>query len=177
MDEPTITPGAVGSQDEGPDNLLEQLAAKRREISEIKETFIPIPGYDREPPMLLAKYRLLDGPEIARIGNKIRRETKNNWDRQVHGAIDTFIAACVGIFVDKGDGEPPVPLTLNGEEITGYTEAFASALQFEAETARGIVLGVFAHNEIAISQHSFLLNRWFSDTSIDVTKEFLEGNL
>lgn len=162
-------------------NLLGQLAAKRREISTTRETFIPVPGYDREPPLLLIKYRLLEGPELTMIGEKIRREVRGSWDRQMFAAVDTFIAACVGIFVDKGDGKP-VPVTYEGFPITGFNEDLAKALQFRDElpdppSARSVVFGLFASNDVAISQHNYVLNRWFSDTSINVSEEMLAGNL
>lgn len=161
-----------------PDTLLEQLAAKRDEIAATKDTFIPIAGYDREPPLLLAHYRLLEGPELAQIASKIRTEFKSRWDRSINAAIDTLIAACDGIYVDKGDGKP-VPLQLNGQPITGFDDNLAEALKFadklrENFNHRDVVLGLFT-NELAISEHNFRLNRWFGDTSSDVTEDFL-GN-
>jgi len=179
-DETTQRVGAVG--DDAPTTLLDQLASKRKEIADIRETFVPIPGYDKEPPLLLAKYRLLEGPELDRIGSRVRRDVKGRWDRQITAAIDTFIAACEGIYVDTGDGAGPRPLTLNGEPITGYTEELAQALKFASElpspaTARSVVLGLFTNNDVAISSHAMVLSRWFADTSIDVSQEMLEGNL
>jgi hypothetical protein len=165
--------------DADPTNLLEQLAAKRKEISENKETFIPIPGYDREPPLLLARYRLLEGPELAGIGQKVSREIKARWDRQLFAAIDTFIAACIGIYVDKGDGKPE-PLTVNGDPVLGFDESLAEALHYKSELSqpvrgRDVVLGLFGKNDVMITNHAMQLNRWFGDTTVDVSQEFL-GN-
>jgi hypothetical protein len=179
-DEDTGVAGAVGS--DAPNTLLDQLAAKRKEISETRETMVPIPGFDKDPPLLLAKYRLLEGPELDRIGTQVRRQVKGRWERQITAAIDTFVAACEGIYVDKGDGSGPQPLTLDGVPITGYTEELARALQFADQlpnppTARSIVLGLFTNNDVAISTHAMVLSRWFADTSVDVSQELLEGNL
>lgn len=167
--------------EEQPETLLDQLAAKRKEISENKETFLPVPGYDKEPPLLLIKYRLLDGPDLAKIGQRVRKQFKGQWDRQLFGAIDTFIAACLGIYVDLGDGNPK-PLTVKGEPVTGFTRDLAEGMEFadelaDADVHRNVVIGLFAKNDVAISQHNYLLSRWMADTSIDVSSEMFEGNL
>lgn len=168
--------------DESPNSIGDQLAAKRKNISENRETYIPIPGYDREAPILLARYRLLEGPELSRIGDKVRRDSKNKWERQIHAQIDMFVAACLGLYVDLDDGNPPKPLTYEGEPVMGFNEDLAKALGFRSElpdpaTARSVVYGLFVKNDVAISTHGYMLNRWFSDTSLDVSQEFSEGNL
>lgn len=176
-DDPTVLERQLVDQ---PDSLLEQLAAKREEISNKKETFIPIPGYDVDPPLLLAKYRLLEGPELAGIADKARRETKSRWDRGMTAGLDTILMACIGIFVDTGNGKP-VPLTLNGQEITGFNDDLAVALKFndklpEGFVHRDVLYGLFGGNEVAIAEHNFRLNRWFGNTSIDVSQDLFGGN-
>jgi hypothetical protein len=176
------TPVEEVLSDKEPENLLEQLAAKRREISENREIDIPVPGYDSEPPLLLIRYRLLDGQTLTLIGSKIRRQTGDRWHRALNAALDTFIASCVGFYVDLGDGVVQ-PLTYKGEHITGFTVDLAEALQFTKDlpdnpTNRHVALGLFAGNDVAVTQHSFMLNRWFQNTSIDINEEMLlEGNL
>lgn len=172
----------LGARDDEPTNLLEQLAAKRKELSETKETFIPVPGYDRHPPLLLVRYKMLTGPELNMIGEKIRREVKDRLQRSLLAAADTFIAAAVGLFVDQGDNTPPEPLTYQGEPITGFTPELAEALQFSGElsnppTARSIVFKLFADNDSALAKHNYMLNRWFTDPTLDVDEEMAEGNL
>lgn len=172
----------VGLRNDSAPSLLDQLAERRRELSSTRETMIPVPGYDREDTMLLAKYRLLEGTELSRIGDKVRRDTKNKWDRQINAALDIFVAACEGFYIDMGQGEPPQPVTFEGNPITGFTEELARALQYFDElptpvTARHVAYGLFAKNDVAINTHSYMLNRWFSDTSLDVSREFMEGNL
>lgn len=178
-DEQLITHEVTKEHD--PDSLLEQLAAKRQEVAATKETFIPVPGYDDKPPLLLVRYRLVDGPELQFIGDKIRRETRDQWQRQVFAAVDTFILACTGIFIDKGDNTTPVQMSFNGEPVTGFTEELAKALRYYDElpspaTARSVVFGLFAGNEIAINQHMFLLNRWSTNTTVDVREASFSGN-
>jgi hypothetical protein len=173
-----ITDQAVS--EEPPESPLEQLAAKHRELAETREVHIPVPGYDREPPLLFIKYRLLEGNELARMGDKIRRETRNQWQRQVFAAIDTFITACQGFYYDSGDGLYK-PLVYQDEHIAGFSEKLAEALGFRDElpdppTARAVAFSLFNNNDAAIAQHNYLLNAWFSDTSLDVQAELM-GNL
>jgi hypothetical protein len=177
---PTPIEEAVQSEPE-PENLLEQLAAKRRDVADTRETNIPVPGYDTEPPLLLIRYKLLDGHTLMQMGEKIRRQNKDRWTRALNAAIDTFIGACIGFYYDLGDGILQ-PLTYHGEHIRGFTMELAEALNYKQElpeppTTRSIVLGLFANNDVAITQHAFMLNRWFQNTSIDVNTELLEGNL
>lgn len=165
------------AQEDAPENLLEQLAAKRRVLADTKEVNIPVTGYDREPPLLLIRYRLLEGPELSLIADKIQRESRSRWQRSISAAVDTFVKACVGFYVDLGDGLPQ-PLTLNGEHLTQFNRKLAVALKFDdelpdPETARAVVFGLFANNDSAIAQHNWLLNRWFSDTSINIGEEML----
>jgi hypothetical protein len=172
----------VVQTEEQPDNLLSVLAGKRKELSENKETFLPVPGYDKEPPLLLIKYRLLDGTEIDKLGNKIRREFKGRWDRTLYAAVDIFIAACGGIYVDLGEGDPPQQLKVKGQPVTGFTRDLAEGLDFvdridNPDRARDVVFGLFANNDVAITGHYFLLNRWMGDTTIDVQEEMYGGNL
>jgi hypothetical protein len=174
-------PVAQAAQDPQPSNVLEQLAAKRGVIADTREAFIPLPGYDKEPPLLLAKYRLIDGPELAQIGSDIQTEFRSRWDRSLYMAIATMVRACGGIYVDiAGDGNP-VPLTLNGKPITGYNDDLAEALSFQDKLPpnhrdRDVLVGLFGGNEVMISSHAIILNRWFADTSLDISKEMLEGN-
>jgi hypothetical protein len=163
--------------DEGPggqpDSLLGVLREKRKELSENKQTYIALPGYDKEPPILMALYRLVDGPEIDKIARKVRSEVKDNWQRQVLSAVDLFITACEGMYVDVDDGKGPQPMTMNGEPIMGYNEQLAEALQIESTTARQVVFGVFADNDVAIMQHSVRLGMWMGDTTRNVDELFL----
>jgi hypothetical protein len=164
-------------QDEPPVSPLDQLAAKHRELADTREVDIPVPGYDKQPPLLYIRYRLLEGNEIARMGDKIRRETRNQWQRQVFAAIDTFIAACKGFYCDQGDGLHN-ELMYQGEHLMGFNLKLAEALGFADElpdpaTARAVAFSLFNNNDAAIAQHNFLLNAWFSDTSLDVQAELM----
>lgn len=166
---------------EQPETVWDAFAEKRRAVAETKETLVSVPGYDREAPFLMIKYRLLDGPELDKLGAAVRQEFRNRWERTLYAAVDTFIAAVVGFYYDDGDGVPK-PLTIAGEPVTGFTMDLAIAMKFhdtlkDPNSHRQVVFGLFANNDVAISQHNFQLNRWFGDTSLDVSRELLEGNL
>jgi hypothetical protein len=165
---------------EQPENVLDAFRQKRQAIADTKDVLIALPGYDADPPRRLARYRLLNGHELTLIGDKVRREVKGRWDRQIIAAVDTFIASIEGFFVDLGDGSDPVdhPLTYNGEPVTRFDQTLAEALAFENDgTARGVVFGLFGGNEVMVSRHNFQLNRWMSDTSSKVDDELMGGNL
>lgn len=167
--------------EEEPENVLEALAAKRVELEKNKETFIPIPGYDRSPPILMARYRLLSGPDFEGIAQRVQKQFRDRWERSLYAAIDTMLAACSGIFVDTGDGQPK-PLTWKGGQvIAGFNPDLANALGFadkmdEGQTHRSVVMALFGGNEVMIGTHSVQLNRWMSNTTVEIDQDFL-GNL
>lgn len=170
---PIISPDIVQDPEEAPDTLLESLRARRKVQVESNETYITLPGYDKQPPYLKAQYRLLEGKEVDAIARKVMEETKDNWQRQILTAVDAFIAACTGMYYDEENGKGPQPMTYQGEPIMGYGPDLAAALDFEAETARSVVFGVFAENDMSIMQHNVKLSLWMSDTTRKVDGDFL----
>jgi hypothetical protein len=171
--------GIVSDEEEAaPSTLIENLRAKRKEQSEEQTLLLELPGYNEGYPKLLAKYRLLEGHDVDRIGRNVTRETKDRWDRQMLTAIDIMIEACLGLYVDEGNGDEPHPLTWNnGNEITGFNEDLAHALQFEAHSARDVVFGLFGgrSHDLMIMEHNVRLGRWMGNTSRKVDEELLLG--
>jgi hypothetical protein len=167
-------------------SALAALAQQRNALATTRETYLPIPGYERSGIALYVKYRLVDGDEIAKIGRKVTGEFRRSqaYERQLWASVDVMIAGCEGLFVDLGDRKK-IPLKTNaGTEVSGFNADLAEALGFAGEInpnqpARSVVLGVFGGNMVALQQHALLLGRWMSDTTADVTQEFLEagGNL
>lgn len=157
------------------ESLLDQLRKKREEATANKEVYIPIPGYDREPPILVAKYRVLEGDELNRMGRKVQAETRDPWDRQILAAIDGMISACVGMFIDLQDGSEPQPMTKDGQPVAGFSPELAAGLGFQANNAREVVLGVFVGNEIAIMQHNVRLSLWMGNTSRKIEEDIFSG--
>lgn len=169
-----------GLSDEG--SLLDALAQERQDAIEKRECDLPVAGFSQIK--LYARYRLLEGIELGRIGQKVTKEFKTTYDRNLYGSIDVIIAACEGFFVDvAGDGTLQ-PLTHGGVPVTGYNSELAAALRFTDSIdakypARSIVLALFGGNEVALVQHNMVLGRWMGNTSLDVNQAFLdlEGNL
>lgn len=159
-----------------PDSGLEALRQKREAIASNQFTDLPVPGYDGEPPYLYVRYGLLTGPEIKRITDKVMRETKDQWDRQMLSSIDAMVESCQGFYIDYDDGLGRRPLTLGGEHITSYGPEIAEALGIEdASSARKVVKEVFGNNDVALAAHNIQISRWMSNTSTKVDEEYL-GN-
>jgi hypothetical protein len=181
MDEPSIDPVQVITEEQ-PESLLDQLAAKREAVSSTKETILPLPGYDRTPPFLHIKYRLLDSKEIGQLATKVNNQFRDRWERALFLAVDTVIAACVGFYYSEtGNATDVKPLTIGEQPVTRFSAALAEGLKFadkleDAKQPRNVVLGLFGQNDVALQNHVFLLNRWMADTSIDVSQGLL-GNL
>jgi hypothetical protein len=167
-------------QPESPKSLMEQLRAKRAEIAEQKETFMAVPGYGQELP-LLVRYRHLERHDVEQIGKKVRGENLRNVnERQMRVLVDTLIAATDGFFVQEPDKEEPTQLTISDDDPTPlatWTElaAWMGADDHHTQSARVALSFVFGNNEFAIGQTGLNLSRWLSNTDINVDQEFLEG--
>lgn len=162
-----------------PQNLLEALAEAREETSEHRETFLSIPGYIEKSGIdLLARYRLLSGPEIEAIARKAmgKQGRRRNFQQGLAAALDTMAMACTGIFFQRPEDDEPQPLTVGGEAIINYGDTkLRRGLKISEDitTARGIILAVFSNNELAVVEHSTRLQRWFGNTNAEVDAEFL----
>lgn len=176
LDEEQPTTVQEIAADKKPDSGLESLRQKREAIATNQFTDLPVPGYDGSPPYLYVRYGLLKGPDIKRITDKVMRETKDQWDRQMLSSIDAMVEACQGFFIDYDDGRGRQPLTLHGEPILNYGPEIAEALGIEdAASARKVVKEVFGNNDVALAAHNIQISRWMSNTAIKVDEEYL-GN-
>lgn len=159
--------------------LFQQLATQRESTASRRETFITIPGYEGSGIELLAQYKLLDGPTLERIG------TKNNlgatrkrglWASNMNAALDVLNTACTGIYFQRETDEKPLPLTVGLQAISGYGDPnlkTALGIDPSIDTARKVIIAVFCDNELAVSNHSIKLQRWFVDANANVDAEFL----
>jgi hypothetical protein len=93
--------------------------------------------------------------------------------------VDTIIASCDGFYllpdgVPEEDAEPLK--NEKGDEIIDTYAKFAAELRGEPlGSQRQAVIYVFGDNDFAVGQHGLLLNRWLSNTGIDIDQELLEG--
>jgi len=163
-----------------PGTLMEQLRAKRAEIAEQKETFMAVPGYGQDLP-LLVRYRHIERQEVEQIGRKVRGENLRDVnERQMRVLTDTLIAATDGFFVQEPGKIEPTQLTVSDNDptpLSSWTELaeWMGANGDSKQTARQALSFVFGHNEFAIGQVGLNLTRWLTNTDVNVDQEFLEG--
>lgn len=159
------------------ESLLESLAAAREETAEDRETFIAIPGYEKAGLELLARYRLLSGPEIEGIARKaMGKNRRRSFAQGLAAACDTMAAACTGIYFQRPEDDEPQPLTVGGQHIVNYGDPkLKQALKIgdDVTTARGVILSTFCDNELAVVEHSTKLQRWFGNTNSELDADFL----
>lgn len=157
----------------GPQSLMEQLRARREEVASTKETFIPVPGYEEVG--LQVQYRLMDRPEVEKIGRKLRKQgVKDRGQFQMLALVDVIIAATEGFYVQIGGHTAPLTYGDDGPHITRW-EKLAEFLGYngDGQTARDALYWCFAGNEFAVGNHGITLNRWFGNTGSEVDAEFL----
>lgn len=157
----------------GPQTLMEQLRAKRQEVAETKEVKIPLPGYEEYG--LQAQYRLMDRPEVEKIGKRLKKNgIKDAGQFQMLALVDVIINATEGFYIQQdgqtveltnGDDGPHIQRWEQLAEFMGY--------QGTPETARIALYWIFGDNEFAIGNHGISLNRWFGNTGSEVNLEFL----
>jgi hypothetical protein len=79
-------------------SLVDLLKQDLQEITENKEVFIPIVGYEKTG--LAVRYRLPEnGKELDNIGRKVMREYKDQFSRNLYIGMDTMIHLCIGLYV------------------------------------------------------------------------------
>jgi len=157
-------------------SLSEQLRARRSEIAEAKEIFLPVTGY--EDYGLVGKHRLMDRMEVEKIGRKILGETRERGERNMRILLDTIINSTTGFYLQQGEEEPQEILDDTRGDIHVLSwDDLASYLGWKPNggegDARSALYFVFANNEFAIGQYGILLNRWMGNTGLKVDEEFL----
>jgi len=152
-------------------SMMDTLRQKRNELVEGSDTYLDIPGYSG---LLVGRYSLLDSEEVVKIGKRVERQFKDKRMRGLYGSVDIIAQACQGLYYrteDTGELQPVDP-DGTGTPLT-YDQRLATELGFEATTAREVIFGVFADNDIAILKHGGDLNAWFADTSRNANESFL----
>ena len=175
---PTLA-GDLGEDRDGPQTPFEALRAKRDEIASRTTVLIPL-GSAYADMGVHAKYRLLDRTETDEIAKNVRKQTKDRNEFMYRVLVDTMIRACEGFFLkpngllDDDDAEPLKDP--RGEEHIKTYNQFAKEMRGEPfQSHRAAVAYIFGDNEFAVGQHGLLLQRWFSNTGLEVDEELLEG--
>jgi hypothetical protein len=84
-------------------SIVDMLQAEAKELAESKEVYIRLKGY--EGTGLQVRYHLpLHGKELSDLAEKVRREIKDSYNRNLTTAIDTMIHLCDGIYAQPRSG-------------------------------------------------------------------------
>jgi hypothetical protein len=170
----TIVSGPVLSFQPGADfSLIDVFREELRELSETRDVYIPIKGYERIG--LQVRYHMPNnGKELAVIAQKVQREVKDVWSRNLFTAMDTMIYLCDGLYVQPED--VPEPVMLDPQE-TGMPMMFDPRLaemmnlNGEVRSARQVVRKLFGGNDMAVINHAERLQRWLQNTKADLEAE------
>ena len=152
-------------------NEFERLRKRRETISQPRVRDEAIPGYGG---YLIARYHIVPWEVVSKIAQRAEKAGDTDPRTTLNAQIDLLVSACEGLFVKNGDGDKPTlePL-LDGEgQIIKYDKRLAENMQFEANSAREVVLGLFVQ-ELAIANHHNKILEWMQGEAEDVDEEFL----
>lgn len=152
-------------------SILGQIAQRRAELAQGRKPLdLEIPGYDGQ---LWCRYRFVSYDRLANIGVRLTRTVKDEATRNLLGCVDTLIACCDEILVRNQAGAlVSMSSEIGDDRPVQYDRRLADGLGFEAETARDVVLGVFA-NEYALIGQAGEVTEWLTRESPEVDKELL----
>jgi hypothetical protein len=178
-DSPTII--GISEDDEGPQSLQERLRVKRQEIADKHETFIQLPGFEEAG--LQVKYRLLDREDVKRISKNITgangAKRMDRADFQMLVLMDTIINATEGFYTEEPQDDEPQPLmesdAPDADHITSWSmlSKFMDPNGVGEDRQRAALTFCFAGNDFAIGQHGINVQRWMTNTNLDVNETFL----
>src|SRR5215831_14188354 len=102
--------GPVRGYNAGGDfSIVDAFREELRELSEAKDVYIPVKGYERIG--LQIRYHTPEhGKEIATLAQKVAREAKDTWSRNLLISMDMMIHLCDGFYVQPEGVEQPVML-------------------------------------------------------------------
>lgn len=156
-------------------SIVDLFRQEQEELASAKSVFIPVKGYEKTG--LQIRYKMPEsGKEIEMISNKVARQQKDTYARNLYSAMDIMIHLCDGLFVQPEDVPEPVMLDPeNAGEPCGFDTTLAVLLGMDVNnddtTARAVVLKLFGGNELALMTHAFDLNRWMQNTKADLNLE------
>jgi hypothetical protein len=156
-------------------SIVDLFKAEQEELASTKSVFIPVKGYEKTG--LQVKYRMpQSGKEIEAIANKVNRQFKDTYSRNLYSAMDVMINLCDGLYVQPEDVPEPVPLESDDSgDPCMFDGSLAAMLGMDVEsedtTARAVVRKLFGGNELAVMTHAFDLNRWLGNTKADLNLE------
>jgi len=177
-------PLPVGVSDEGgavhPVNeshsIVDLLRKDAEEVANTKDVYIPIKGYERSG--LAARYHTPEsGKQLDAIASKVTRETKNLYERNLFIGMDTMAALCIGLYArdeeavndDNPDGRVAIDPNQTGMPLTFKDSDLAEVFGWsDIKSPRQLIKRLFGGNDIAVNDHAARLNRWLTDSNMDV---------
>ena len=148
-------------------SLLDQLKEQREELKSGEHRLdLEVPGYNG---MLVVRYKPVRWDVIEALTKKVRKD-KSGASKNVLASTDTLIEACEEVFL-RVNGELTTIPTAQGGPVQ-FDSRLASALSFDAETARQVVAGVFP-NEMGVIDHNIKYSRWLRDVTKEVDEDLL----
>lgn len=162
-----------------PQSIQERLRAQRQSIAEQHDTFMALPGFEEAG--LQAKYRLLDRDDVKAIAKNIERSNKrlDRADFQMLVLQDTIINSLEGFYTQEPGQDEPVPLMESDDETSPQITSWKQLAKFMdpegvgRDTQRTSLMFCFADNDFAVGQHGINLQRWMSNTNLNVNEAFL----
>lgn len=169
------SPSALGGT-----SVVDLLKQDLKDITKTREVYISVAGYDKSG--LMVKYRLPeDSKELAQIAEKVEKQYKTVFERNLYTIMDTMIVLCEGLYVQPNGVDQPVMLD---QENAGFPVRFDERLagyigmNGDAEkSARNVMRKLFDNREFAIISHGEKLNRWLASTKADAESEFWTGEI
>jgi hypothetical protein len=147
-------------------SITDRLRLQHKEQVDQKFKDIDIPGFNGD---LFCRYIHIDGKQLDAIGVKVRAEFRNRGERVFASTCDNMILACDEFWVRddgreipfreapgyKGPRDIPVRYDIELAQALGFAEHVS-----DPPTARSIVLGLFAGNDLAVNAHGARLMNW-----------------
>jgi hypothetical protein len=156
-------------------SIVDMFKQEQEELASAKSVFIPVRGYEKTG--LQIRYKMPgSGKELEMVVNKVNRQHRDAYSRNLYSAMDMMIHLCDGLFVQP-EGVPE-PVMLDPDEVgepCGFDTTLAQMLGMDLNsddtTARAVVTKLFGGNELAVMTHAFDLNRWLQNTKADLNLE------
>lgn len=162
----------VDGNGEVPETLLSELREAQHEVQPFGRTkIIQVPGYNG---LLAIEYQYIGSEVTEAIARKVRRETRavDGRGSGLLSSIDILRAACTRVLCRRTLDGPWMSVGGKARPIVRLDEHLARLLNFDANTGREVVLGLFG-SEHAITNQNMILSNWLADRTKQLDEDFL----
>lgn len=160
-------------------SISDELRRMRQRITDDKETFIDVPGYDGK---LVAKYRKIEYKDVEGINRRVERlREKHHPNATLLGHCDFLSTSLIGMYLRKDPTKPQEvePLTNgfgDGDGEASWTDTAKVVLADDKQLPpdadhRQAVRAVFG-NDLAIAPHHVELSMWMASAWQDEDEDF-----